>query len=364
MTRYLVVGSGLAGATFARLMTDNGNHCVVIDKRNHAGGNVYTEDVDGIHVHKYGCHIFHTSNKGVWDFVNKHASFHHFDYKPKVRYGDDVFSFPINLLTLQQVYGRVMSPKEAMALFNTNKQDNSNLESWCLSTIGKDLYEIFVKGYTKKQWGRDPLELPSSIIRRIPVRFSYNDGYFNDTYQGIPTHGYTDMINSMLDGIDVSLDTNYSDIDPSSFDKVFYTGPIDELLEYRFGHLDYRSLKFSTENIQGVEDYQGVAVMNYTSDLTPYTRVIEHKHFMKKPPTTHTVVSHEYPVEYDGSNERYYPVNDERNKEVYLKYKKASKELDNFIFCGRLAEYKYYDMHQVIASSMKKAQDEIHSSKV
>lgn len=359
---YVIVGSGLFGSVFAQQMTESGKKCIILDRRTHIGGNCYTENVDGIHVHKYGPHTFHTSDKGIWDYVNRFAEFNNFVYRPKVKFGERIFSFPINLFTLHQVYG-VSTPSEAAEKIESvkhNIENPKNLEEWILSQVGSELYELFIKGYTAKQWGRDPKELPSFIIKRLPIRLNYDDNYFFDKYQGIPIGGYTAMLEKMQSGIEVRLGVDFLQNRQhweSVASKIVFTGPIDEFFDYKEGVLEYRSLKFETEILE-VEDYQGNAVVNYTEFNVPWTRICEHKHFdpvdVKK-----TVITKEYPADWKPGTERFYPISDEKNKEIYSKYKKLAEGISTkYIFGGRLAEYKYYDMHQVVGSALARARKE------
>ena len=362
---YLIVGAGLAGATFAQQMTAAGKKCLVIDKRKHIAGNCYTENVGGIDVHKYGAHIFHTSDKRIWDYVNSFVEFLPYQYKPKVNYRGKIYSFPINLMTLYQVFA-IKKPRVAKEFMDTlikqPTKNTDNLEEWAIKTIGKQLYEIFVYGYTKKQWGVEPKELPSSILKRIPVRMTFDDNYFDDTYQGIPVGGYTALIDKMLDGCDIILGVDYF-AKKAEYEalaqKVFFSGKIDEFFGYKHGELSYRSLRHETEFLE-TEDYQGVAAVNYTDEHVPFTRIIEHKHFTPRLKTDYTVVTKEYPEQYNGSNTPYYPINTKDNNDKYSLYKKEADALSGrYIFCGRLAEYRYYDMHQVIASAIKKSENEL-----
>ena len=358
MYDYLIVGSGLFGSVFARQMTDAGKKCLVIDKRNHIGGNCFTESIDGINVHKYGPHIFHTSDDNVWEYVNRFCKFNHFVNRPKVNYKGNIYSFPINLFTLYQLFG-VKTPTEAVNILDSKKiafTNPSNLEEWILSQVGTEIYETFIKGYTTKQWGRNPSELPTFIIKRLPIRLTYDDNYYTDKYQGIPIGGYTQIFEKLLNGIDVRLDTDYftnRDHFDSIAEKIVYTGPIDIFYNLQFGKLEYRSLEFQTERLN-IQDYQGNACMNYTELEIPYTRIIEHKHF-ELLKTDNTVITKEYPRD---KGEPYYPINDAINNNRYLQYKKLMQLETKFIFGGRLADYKYYDMHQVIASALKRSNDE------
>lgn len=365
MYDYLIVGAGIYGSVFANELTNAGKKVLVIDKRNHIGGNCYTENIDGINVHKYGPHIFHTSDKRVWDYVNNLVPFNHFSYRPKITYKDKIYSLPINMMSLYQVYG-VRTPEEARKKLEEVKVPIKtplgrviSLEDWILSQVGPELYEIFVKGYTTKQWGRDPKELPSSIIKRLPIRLTFDDNYYFDNHQGIPIGGYTKIFEKLLDGIEVRLGVDYFEnkehLDSIS-KKILYTGPIDRFYDYKFGKLEYRSLEFETEKLD-VPNFQGIAGMNYGDVEIPYTRIIEHKHFeFGEQPTT--VITKEYPR---NSGEPYYPINNESNNVVYSKYKELMEKETKFLFGGRLADYKYYDMHQVFASALKRSKVEIES---
>lgn len=363
---YLIVGAGLFGATFAREMTDAGHKCLVIDKREHIGGNVYSEKRNGIDVHVYGAHIFHTNNDRIWDYVNRFATFNNYINKPKVRFGDKVFSFPINLMTLHQLWG-VTSPAEAEAKLEEVRipcEDPDNLEDWILSQVGREVYETFIKGYTMKQWQRDPKELPASIIKRLPIRMVFEENYFFDKYQGIPTEGYTAMVDNMLDGITVRTGIDYF-ADKTRWNslasKVVFSGKIDEYFDFRFGELEYRTLRFEHEELEG--DFQGNAVINYTHPETPFTRILEHKHF--QPQTAgkikNTIITREYSDEYKRGKTPYYPINDDKNTKMYKKYEHLSRNENGVIFGGRLSEYKYYDMHQVIGSALVKAKRELEN---
>ena len=355
MYDYLIVGSGLYGSVFAHEATKAGKTCLVLEKKEHIGGNIYTKNVGGINVHEYGPHIFHTSNRKIWDYVNQFATFNNFVNRPKVSYKNKLYSFPINLLTLYQLWD-VKTPEQATEklLANKVKIDNpQNLEEWCLSEIGTELYETFIKGYTQKQWKADPKELPTFIIKRIPIRTNFDDNYYFDTYQGIPIGGYTQIIEKMLSGVEVKLNTDYL-ADKDNWDKIakkiLYTGPIDAYFNYQFGDLDYRTTSFEHEMVP-VKDYQGNALINYTDVDVPYTRIIEHKHF-DQVNVSHTLITREYPEVWKRGLTPYYPINNEKNTKIYNQYKELTKELSNVLFGGRLAEYKYYDMHQVIASAL------------
>ena len=359
MYDYLIVGAGIYGSVFANELTKVGKKVLVIDKREHIGGNCYTENIDGINVHKYGPHIFHTSDKRVWDYVNSLVPFNHFSYRPKIKYKDKIYSLPINMMSLYQVYG-VKTPEEAQRKLDEVKVQNekpNNLEEWILSQVGPELYEIFVKGYTTKQWGRDPKELPSSIIRRLPIRLTFDDNYYFDNHQGIPIGGYTKIFEKLLENIEVKLGVDYfsqKEYYNSIANKVLYTGPIDQFYDYQFGKLEYRSLEFKTEKLE-IPNYQGIAGMNYGDIDVEYTRIIEHKHFeFGEQPTT--VITKEYPR---SNGEPYYPINDKINNTRYNEYKQLMDKETKFLFGGRLADYKYYDMHQVFASALKRVGDEI-----
>jgi len=367
---YLIVGSGLYGATFAHLAYKAGKRCLVIDKRPHLGGNVYCEDVEGIHVHKYGAHIFHTSNKEVWDFVNSIVPFNRYTNSPVANYHGELYNLPFNMNTFHQMWG-VVTPEEAQdkieeqraeakaAMVAAGVAEPRNLEEQALLLVGKDIYEKLVKGYTEKQWGRACTELPSFIIKRLPVRFVYDNNYFNNKYQGIPEGGYNKLIDGLLDGIETRTSTDFfenREYWESIADKIVFTGKIDEFYGYRFGKLEYRTVRFENE-ILPRPNYQGNAVINYTAREVPYTRVIEHKHFesfgQMVYDNPHTVISREYSTEWKDGLEPFYPVNDEKNNSLYLKYKALADAEPNVIFGGRLAEYKYYDMAPIVEKVLK-----------
>ncbi|HBW87067.1 MAG TPA: UDP-galactopyranose mutase [Crocinitomicaceae bacterium] len=359
---YLIVGSGLFGSIFARQMTDAGASCLVIDKRSHIGGNCYTRNDGGIDVHEYGPHIFHTSSDVVWNYMKRWTTFNHFVYRPKVSSSDSLFSFPINLFTLYQLWG-VKTPQEAMIKLEqvkVNIPNPRNVEEWVISQVGEEIYEKFIKGYTTKQWGRHPTKLPASIVKRLPIRLTHDDNYFEDCYQGIPTGGYTSIFEKLLNGIDVEIGIDYlkdREKMESKAKKIVYTGAIDEFFEYSLGTLEWRSLKFEHQTMN-TKDYQGVAVVNYTDESVPQTRVIEHKHFTFGK-QDHTVVTREYPQKWDKTKEKFYPVNDDKNNEIYRSYRDMI-DTNRYIFGGRLADYKYYDMHQVVGSALVRSEKEIH----
>lgn len=353
---YLIVGCGLFGTTFARLVTDAGKKCLIIDKRNHIAGNCYTENIDGINVHKYGAHIFHTSNKKVWEFVNRFAEFNNFVNSPKALSNGKLYSLPFNMNTFYELWG-TKTPAEAKDILDKQRYVGPilNLEQQALSLVGSDIYHTLIKDYTEKQWGRKAIELPAFIIKRLPLRFTYDNNYFNDKYQGIPIGGYTKMFGNMLDGIEVRLNTDYfSDREffNSLAKNIVYSGKIDEYFDYEYGELDYRSLRFDVERL-GEENYQGNAVINYCDASKDYTRIIEHKHF-ESAKTDHTIITKEYPQSYTRGLTPYYPINDHTNQSLYKKYREKSLSLTNVLFGGRLSEYKYMDMHVVIESAMNK----------
>ena len=354
---YLIVGCGLFGTTFARLVTDAGKKCLIIDKRDHIAGNCYTENVDGINVHKYGAHIFHTSNKKVWEFVNRFAEFNNFINSPKAYSNGKLYSLPFNMNTFYELWG-VKTPDSAQLILDQQRYMGPvfNLEQQALSLVGNDIYYTLIKDYTEKQWGRRAIDLPAFIIKRLPLRFTFDNNYFNDKYQGIPIGGYTKMFENMLDGIEVKLNTDYFS-DRKYFNSlaktVVYTGKIDEYFDYQYGELDYRSLRFDVKRLEE-ENHQGNAVINYCDMSRKYTRIIEHKHF-EGAKTDHTVITKEYPQTYERGLTPYYPINDDVNQTLYKKYRDSAKSLTNVLFGGRLSEYKYMDMHVVIESAMNKA---------
>lgn len=361
---YVIVGSGLYGAVLAYELNKAGKNVIVVEKRNHIGGNVYTDNVNGVHVHKYGAHIFHTNDKIIWDYVNSFVEFNRFTNSPLANFEGTLYNLPFNMNTFYQMWG-AKTPLEAMEIIEEQKSElgdkqPANLEEQAISLVGRDIYEKFIKGYTEKQWGRKATDLPSFIIKRIPVRFTFDNNYFSDRFQGIPIGGYTSLIEKMLDKVEVVLNTDYL-LQREKFDaladKVIFTGPIDAFYDYCYGKLDYRTLVFETE-ILNEKNHQGNAVVNYTEKNIPYTRIIEHKHFDFND-TDHTVITKEYPGEWKLGDEPYYPVNDEKNMDIYKKYRSLAKEHTHVIFGGRLAEYKYYDMHQVIRSALNQVKMEL-----
>ena len=357
MFDYLIVGAGLYGAVCAYELKKAGKKCLVIDKRDHIAGNIYTKEVSGINVHQYGAHIFHTSNKKVWDYVNQFAEFNHYINSPIAVYKDELYNLPFNMNTFSKMWN-IRTPQEAKDMIEKQVKDLNiteprNLEEQALSLVGRDVYEKLVKGYTEKQWGRDCTELPSFIIKRLPCRFTYDNNYFNDRYQGIPMGGYTQMVEKMLAGTEVKLNTDYFEFineNPEIAEKIIFTGCIDEYYNFQFGPLKYRSVRFETEELP-MESYQGNAVVNYTEREVPYTRIIEHKHFeFGKQPTT--IISREYSSEWSVGKEPYYPVNDDENTALYAKYAALAEKEGNVIFGGRLGAYKYYDMDKVIDAAL------------
>jgi len=359
---YLVVGAGLYGAVFAYEAKKNGKSCLVIDKRNHIAGNIYTEKRNDINVHVYGAHIFHTSDKFIWNYIQRFAEFNRYTNSPVARYKDELYNLPFNMNTFAKMWN-IRTPDEAMAIIEEQRKEITgepkNLEEQAISLVGRDIYEKLVKCYTEKQWGRDCKELPAFIIKRLPVRMTFDNNYFNDSYQGIPIGGYTQIVEAMLDGIDVILEKDYlkdkQELDAMA-DKIVYTGPIDAYYNFCYGNLEYRSVRFETEELN-TPNYQGNAVVNYTDGDTPYTRIIEHKFFeFGTQPTT--VISREYSAEWKPGDEPYYPVNNEKNSELYAKYKALADNEKNVIFGGRLGEYKYYDMDKVIVAALEAVKKE------
>lgn len=361
---YLVVGAGIFGAVFAYEANKRGKKVLVIDKRNHIAGNIYTENVDGINVHKYGAHIFHTSDTKVWNYVNQFAEFNNYVNSPIAIYKDELYNLPFNMNTFSKMWG-IKTPAEAMRIIEEQKkqyyvEEPSNLEEQALSLAGKDVYEKLIKGYTEKQWGRDCKDLPAFIIKRLPFRFTYNNNYFNDRYQGIPIGGYTKIVEKLLEGIEVRLNTDFlanKEELENVADKIVYTGMIDQYYDYKLGVLEYRSVRFETEKLD-CENYQGNAVVNYTEREVPYTRIIEHKHFeFGTQPVT--IISREYSSEWHQGDEPYYPVNDDKNNTLYEKYRELAEKENKVIFGGRLGGYKYYDMDKTIAASLLLVEKEL-----
>ena len=354
---YLIVGAGLFGSIFAYEANKKGKTCLVIDKRNHIGGNIYCEKIEGINVHKYGAHIFHTNNKKVWKYINKFTEFNRYTNSPIANYKGQLYNLPFNMNTFYQLW-KVKTPKEAInriqqQVKEANIDEPHNLEEQAIKLVGKDIYEKLIKGYTEKQWGKKAIELPPFIIKRLPVRFTFDNNYFNDIYQGIPIGGYNQIIEKMLKNIDVNLNIDFfkyrKELEQSA-KKIVFTGMIDKFYNYKFGILEYRSLKFEHE-LREEKNYQGNAVVNYTEYDIPYTRIIEHKHF-EYGTQPRTIITREYPVEWNKNNEPYYPINDDKNNKIYNKYKELALKERNVIFGGRLAEYKYYNMDNVIECAL------------
>lgn len=353
---YLIVGSGLFGSTFAYEAGKRGKTCLVIDKRSHAGGNIFCENIDGINIHKYGAHIFHTSNKEIWQYINQFAEFNNYVNSPVANYKGEIYNLPFNMNTFSKMWN-ISTPEEAEIVIAKQRKvithEPQNLEEQAISFVGTDIYEKLIKGYTEKQWGKSCKELPAFIIKRLPVRLIYDNNYFNDRYQGIPVGGYNQIIEKMLAQADIILNADFNDdriYYKDIAEKIIYTGSIDSYFDYQLGHLEYRSLRFETEKAEKA-NYQGVAVMNFTDRETPYTRIIEHKHFeFGNQPVSY--ITKEYPQNWDITKEAYYPVNNEKNQELYAKYLKLAEKENNVLFGGRLAEYKYYDMDKVIESAL------------
>ena len=362
MYDYLIVGAGLYGSICANELTKSGKKVLVIESRNHIGGNCHTENRDGINIHTYGPHIFHTSNEDVWKWINQYVEFNNFRYNPVANYEGELYSLPFNMWTFNKLWG-VTTPKEAKDVIDSQSKeiDNpNNLEDQSIKLVGKDVYEKLIKGYTEKQWRKPCNELPKEIIKRLPVRFTYDNNYFNDKYQGIPIGGYTQIFEKLLDGIEVRLGVDYFKDELPEHSKVIYTGPIDKFFNYEFGELEYKTTRFEHFK-KDTDNYQGCSVINYTDSKTQHTRVIEHKHFEKENITDNTWITYEYPTQYSvNQTEPYYPVNDIDNNQTYQKYKLESDKLENVHFGGRLAEYKYYDMHQVIDSALNFIKTEIN----
>lgn len=365
---YLIVGAGLFGAVFAHEMTRKGKKCLVIEKREHIAGNIYSKNIEGINVHCYGAHIFHTSNKYIWDYIQQFAEFNRYTNSPVARYKDELYNMPFNMNTFSKMWG-ITTPEEAKRIIDEQRKEVSdtpkNLEEQAISLVGRDIYEKLVKGYTEKQWGKSAKELPPFIIKRLPVRFVYDNNYFNDKYQGIPVGGYTQIVEKMLDGLEVKLNTDYF-IERKYWDnvadKILFTGMIDQFYDYCYGELEYRSLRFETETKE-IENYQGNAVVNYTEYEVPYTRIIEHKHFefmcQGGERNSHTIITKEFPVSWNKGDEPYYPINDDNNTKIYEKYKELASNEKNVIFGGRLGMYKYFDMHNIIEAALQCVNEEI-----
>lgn len=366
---YVIVGAGLFGSVFARQMADAGRTVLIVDRRSHIGGNCYSQRIDGINVHRYGPHIFHTNDESVWHFVNRFAKFNNYRHRGVVRAGERLFSFPINLQTLHQLWG-VATPNEAKQKLSEVREPISspqNLEEHALSQIGRELYETFIRGYTLKQWGREPCKLPAAILRRIPIRLTWDDSYFNDAYQGIPIDGYTRMFENLLDHPAIRIETgvdffaNRNELQ-SAGRRLVFTGMIDQFFDFRLGPLEYRSLRFETQRLAG--DFQGAAIVNAADAHVPFTRTVEHKHFAQQQ-SARTVITREFPQAYVPGKEAFYPIGDDRNKNLYEQYRHlAEAEAPNVLFGGRLGSYRYYDMHQVIAQSLHMAEREILESRL
>ncbi len=357
---YLIVGTGLFGSILAYELNRMGKKILVIDKRNHIGGNIFTEKIEGINVHKYGAHIFHTSNKEVWNYINQFAEFNNYINSPIAIYKDELYNLPFNMNTFSKLWEDVIYPKDAIKKIEEEKKEYyvenpKNLEEQAINLVGYTIYDKLIKGYTAKQWGKTCKDLPPFIIKRLPVRFTYNNNYFNDRYQGIPIGGYTKIIEKMLDGIEVRLNTDFFDNKDEYLNiakKIIYTGPIDQFYDYKFGQLEYRTISFETE-VLNVDNYQGNAVVNFTDYEVPYTRIIEHKHFEFNTTSDKTIISKEYSRLWKPGDEPYYPVNDEKNTNIFNKYKELSKQNPNIIFGGRLGQYCYFDMDDTVEEALK-----------
>lgn len=359
---YLVVGAGLFGATFAHEVVKHGNHVTVLEKRDHIGGNIYTKEIDGIQVHQYGAHIFHTRSKKIWDYINRFAEFNRYTNSPIANYHGKIYNLPFNMNTFHQMWG-VVTPQQALAEINRQRSEMNgkspkNLEEQAISLVGRDIYEKLIKEYTEKQWGRRAADLPAFIIRRIPVRLTYNNNYFNDPYQGIPIGGYTQIIEKMLDNISIKVKTNTNFFDRrdyyiKTYDKIIFTGMIDQFFDYQLGALEYRSLKFETKELN-IDNYQGNAVVNYTDSQTPFTRIIEHKQFeFGKGDKNKTIITYEYPQSWHRGDEPYYPINDKNNNRKYKDCTQLAQSIPNVIFGGRLGQYRYYNMDQTIKAALQ-----------
>jgi len=365
---YLIVGAGLFGAVFAHEMKENDKKCLVIDRRDHIAGNIYTKNIAGIDVHMYGAHIFHTGNERVWRYINRFTEFNNFVNSPIALYHDELYNLPFNMNTFSKLWN-VKTPDEAKAkikeqIVPAKSADGqaANLEEHVLSMVGRDVYEKLIKGYTEKQWGRDCKDLPADIIKRLPLRFVYDNNYFNDRYQGIPVDGYTSIVEKLLEGVEVRTGVDYKQMSGSgdTWDKLLYTGAIDEYFDFKLGHLEYRTLGFEHEVLENVTDYQGNAVVNFTEREIPYTRIIEHKHFSKvggRDLGPDTVITREYPMEWKVGDEPYYPINDEKNNSLYARYRQMAEQCDNVLFGGRLGAYRYYDMDKIIEAALDMAED-------
>lgn len=371
---YLVVGAGLFGSVFSREMNKHGRRCLVIDRRGQIAGNIYTSETRGIHVHEYGAHIFHTSNREIWEYMNQFAEFNHFVNSPMAVYKDEIYNLPFNMNTFSRLWG-IKTPDEARERIKEqidalSIEEPKNLEEQALSLAGRDVYEKLIKGYTEKQWGRSCRELPAFIIKRVPLRFTYDNNYFTDIYQGIPVGGYTALVQKMLEGTEIRLNTGFKEFDRSqkeaarngndfiSYDKVVYTGMIDEYFDYCLGNLEYRSLKFEKEDMPDCDNYQGNAVINYTEREVPYTRIIEHKHF-EFGKGEGTIITREYPAAWKIGDEPYYPVNDERNNKLFAGYQELAEREENVLFGGRLGQYRYYDMDKVVEAALCMVEKEL-----
>lgn len=361
---YLIVGAGLYGSTMAYELTKKGKRCLVIDKRNHIGGNIYCENIKGINVHKYGAHIFHTNDKNIWEYINQFCEFNNYVNSPIANYKNELYNLPFNMNTFTKLWKDVITPEDAKRKIEEQKQELNNktpenLEEQAITLVGRDIYEKLIKGYTEKQWGKDCKQLPSFIIKRLPVRFTFNNNYFNDRYQGIPIGGYNQIIEKMLEKSDLELNVDYlknKEEYNKKANKIIYTGMIDEYFEYKYGPLEYRSLKFETEILENINNYQGNAVINYTDRETIFTRIIEHKHFEFNE-CEGTIITKEYPNNWNIGDEAYYPVNDIKNNKLYVKYFNLTKEEPNIYFGGRLGNYKYYDMDKVIQAALEAVEE-------